>query len=72
MGKNAHYANLKTIDGDEVNEYTKEEFEDLQSQLNFRVVKKSDRTLFFVIDNAKANGITFYKDDYLEVLDSQR
>jgi hypothetical protein len=71
MVKIAHYANLKTIDGDEVNEYSKDEFEDMLSSMKVRKVKKSDRTLYFVKDNIKLNGIKLYRDDYFEVLDNQ-
>lgn len=63
------YAHLKTIDGDEVMEYSKEEFEELAKELNFRTVKKHDRTLHFVIDNKHVNIIKFFKDDYFEVID---
>ena len=69
MGKSILYAYLKTIDGEEVMEYTKKEFEDVSKELNFNKVKKHDRTLFFVIDNKHLNKIRFFKDDYFEVVD---
>lgn len=62
------YAYYKTIDGEEVREYTKENFEKVIASIKYRVAQKSDRTLYFVTDNAKVNGINFYKDDYLEVI----
>lgn len=70
--QNHAYAHLKTIDGIEVKEYTKPQFESLLEQLKTRIVNKSDRTLHFVLDNTKTHGIQFYKDDYFEVLDSSR
>jgi len=62
------YAYYKTIDGEEVREYTKENFEIVLENVQYRIAEKSDRTLYFITDNAKVNGIKFYKDDYLEVL----
>lgn len=62
------HAYLKTIDGEEVREYSKENFEKAMKELDCRVAEKSDRTLYFIKESKTINGITFYKDDYLEVL----
>lgn len=62
------HAYLKTIDGEEVIEYSKEKFEKVLETLRYREIKKSDRVLYFVNDNAHISGINFYKDDYFEIL----
>jgi hypothetical protein len=62
------HAYLKTIDAEEVREYTKNAFKSALAQLKYREVKKSDRTLYFVSDNAHVDGIRFFRDDYFEVL----
>lgn len=61
------YARLKTIDGDEIKKYTKEAFETLLPKLKTRKSHKSDRTLYFITDNANLDGIHFFKEDYFEV-----
>jgi len=68
MGQSIAYAYLKTIDGQEVMEYTKEAFEKVLETLRYRESKKSDRVLYFVTDNTHINGINFFKEDYFELL----
>ena len=68
MGNYMPYAYLKTIDGEEVREYIKENFEKAISELEYRIAEKNDRTLYFITKNKKVNGIKFYKDDYFEIL----
>lgn len=63
------YAYLKTIDGEEVREYTKENFEKTIEKLDYRISEKSDRKLYFINESSFANGIRFFKDDYFEVVD---
>jgi len=62
------YAYLKTIDGDEVVEYTEARFQKTLNAIEFREIKKSDRTLYFVAENNFADGIKLFKDDYFEIL----
>lgn len=69
MGQSMAYSYLKTIDGEEVMEYSKEAFEKVMKTLRYREVKKSDRRLYFVKDNAHIEGIKFFKDDYFELID---
>lgn len=69
MGKSVLYAYLKTIDGEEVMEYTEKEFAEAKEKLNLREVRKHDRTLYFVEDNNHVGTMRFYKDDYIEVVD---
>ena len=69
MTESMAYAYLKTIDGEEVMEFSKEGFDEVLETLRYREIKKSDRTLYFVNDNAHISGINFYKDDYFELLD---
>jgi hypothetical protein len=68
MGKSVAYAYLKTIDGEEVMEYSKEQFDNLLKTIKFRTIEKSDRTLYFIADNVKLNGVNYYKDDYFEIV----
>lgn len=68
MGSFIPYAYLKTIDGEEVREYIIENFEKAISKLKYRIIEKNDRTLYFITENNKVNGINFFKDDYFEVL----
>ncbi len=63
------YAYLKTVDGEEVREYIKENFEKALVQLEVNEIQKSDRTLYFITKNADVNGIKFFKNDYFEVID---
>lgn len=67
MIKPIAYAYLKTIDGEEVMEYTKEEFENLSQQVKFKKITKSDRSLYFLIDTTSYNNIKYFKNDYFEV-----
>ncbi|MBN2823798.1 MAG: hypothetical protein JXQ76_00620 [Campylobacterales bacterium] len=67
MGRSMAYAYLKTIDGEEVMEFGEDEFDQALKTLHFREVKKSDRVLYFVTDNAHFNRINFYKGDYFEI-----
>jgi len=64
------YAYLKTIDGEEVREYSKDSFLDLLPKLTTREVQRSDRKIFYIVDNVTANGIRFFKDDYFEIVDN--
>ncbi|KIM05635.1 MAG: hypothetical protein KU28_09915 [Sulfurovum sp. PC08-66] len=68
MGQSVAYAYLKTIDGEEVMEFKHEEFEKALTTLHFREVKKSDRVLYFVSENAHFYRINFFKGDYFELL----
>jgi len=61
------YAYLKTIDGEEVMEFTHKEFTQIMQTLHFREVKKSDRVLYFVSENAHFHRINFFKGDYFEL-----
>lgn len=67
MNKTVVFAYLKTIDGEEVMEHSKREFDAVVNAVSFRKVTKSDRTLYFVKDTMKYNGIKYFKDDYFEV-----
>ncbi len=67
MGQSMAYAYLKTIDGDEVMEFTHEEFTQAMQVLHYREVKKSDRVLYFVTNNIYLNRINFFKGDYFEL-----
>lgn len=72
MGNFIPYAYLKTIDGEEVREYTKENYEKAIAELEYKVAEKNDRILYFVTKNKKVNGISFFKDDYFEVFKEQK
>jgi len=67
MIKPIAYAYLKTIDGEEVMEYTKNEFENLVKQVKFKKITKSDRALYFLIDTTYYNNMKYFKNDYFEV-----
>ncbi|MBN2823939.1 MAG: hypothetical protein JXQ76_01340 [Campylobacterales bacterium] len=68
MGQTMAYAYLKTIDGDEVMEFRREEFDQVMETLPIKEVKKSDRVLYFVTDNAFLNRLNFFQGDYFELL----
>jgi len=67
MIKPIAYAYLKTIDGEEIMEYTKKEFENLFKQVKFKKIIKSDRALYFLIDTTSYNNMKYFKNDYFEV-----
>jgi len=69
MGQSLAYAYLKTIDGDEVMEFSRKSFEKVIETLRFREVQKSDRTIYYVVDNTHLCGINFYREDYFEIVD---
>jgi hypothetical protein len=71
MLKNIPYAHLKTIDGEEVKEYSKDRFEKVIKDIPHRVSEKSDRTLYFVTENVHVHGTKFYYEDYFEVLNNR-
>ena len=62
------YAHLKTIDGEEVQEISKEVFEKILEKLDTREFVQKKHTLYFVNVNAKVEGIKFFRDDYLETI----
>jgi hypothetical protein len=68
MKQTMAYAYLKTIDGEEVVEYTEARFHNTLNAIKYREIQKSDRTLYFVAENSFADGIKLFKDDYFEIL----
>lgn len=70
MTTNKPYAYLKTLCGNEVMAYTKTDFKQLIQKLHHTIVRHHDRILYFITTNEHTNGIFFFKDDYIEVMDN--
>jgi len=57
---------LKTIDGDEVFEFEKDLFDKIIKSIEFKKIKRHDRTLYLVKKDTKCCHINFLQDDYIE------
>ncbi|MGD9971190.1 MAG: hypothetical protein AB7S65_12155 [Sulfuricurvum sp.] len=71
MENTSPYAYLKTNEGEDVNEYSKEKFEVVLMNLKTKMLTQGDKTVYVIEENTKINGIQVYKDDYFEVYTSR-
>jgi len=67
MERRAYYARLKTADGDPISGFSKEEFDKIISQLDYRIAEKNDRLLYFSNEKKTVGTTKFYQNDYFEV-----
>jgi len=67
MKKRAYYARLKTVDGDPISGFSKEEFDKVIAELDHRVADKTDRVLYFAKEKKTVGTTKFYENDYFEV-----
>ncbi|HQS66354.1 MAG TPA: hypothetical protein PLM93_04110 [Sulfuricurvum sp.] len=61
------YAQLRTIDGEEVKMYTKPEFETILLTIKTKKSMKNNRLFYTIEETIKSNGLHLFKDDYFEV-----
>jgi len=65
--ENTNYATLKVADGCEIGTFTKDQFEKVISDVEYRKEVKNDRELFIIKENKKVGSLSFLPSDYIEV-----
>lgn len=66
------YAQLRTIDGEEVKMYTKPEFETILLNIKTKQSMKNNRVFYTIEETIKVNGLQLFKDDYFEVTETHK